>query len=361
VVVNWLTGRFAPVRLLAIPAGVGCLLIYQGPRPSTVEWLAVFAGVALSLAGGALPLTVAISQAGMLLAVEGFTDARAIPIKWMASIALFEVAIRRWGVPTALSSAALSTAYLAKSGAELTGDTAALLFKITAVVGVPVVLGGYIRSVQRNAEQARTGAELQVAGARLAERTAIARELHDIVAHHLSSMALRIGVARHVVADADPRVREVLDDVHANASTALGDLRRLVTALREQPALLVDAAELPDALTAMIARVRLNVTASIDPAVSTVDAVRALTILRVAQEGLTNAAKHGGAQAKLTVSVTGGDAHVEITNDVPGSSTPGSGMGLVGMRERVALAGGTLEVGPAGGGWRLSALLPEPA
>ena len=383
---TWLRGRFAPVRLLVLPAGVGCLLIYRGPSPSTMDWSVMLTSAALTLCGGALPLAVALSQPVLLVIVEQYTDASSIPVKWVASLALFEVAVRRWGLPTVLAAAALSAAYLTKAGDALTSDTAALLFKIAVVVGAPVILGGYQRSLRQIAEQARAQAadadrrrEWEAVAARMAERTTIARELHDMIAHHLASMALRIGVARHVLPETEPRIREVLDDVHANALTALTDLRRLVTALRDSSSgtngvgyLLVESTELPAALRDVVARstrAGMTVDASIEPAIARLDAVRGLTILRLVQEGLTNAAKHAGPGARVAVVVRydEGTAHVEITDDGTGRATnapgwgAGPGVGLIGMHERVALAGGELRVGPTTDGWRLCASLPERA
>src|SRR5256885_209272 len=164
----------------------------------------------------------------------------------------------------------------------------------------------------------------------MTERTAIARELHDMVAHHMASLALRVGVARHVMTDLDPRVCEVLDDVHAGATTALVDLRRLLTALRTQgepEQALAESAELPAAVHALIESARssgLTVEYEIGPELSGLDAVRSLTVLRLVQEGLTNVAKHAGPDAAVRV-CTGLDATggllVDLSND-PGRSKP---------------------------------------
>jgi signal transduction histidine kinase len=382
---TWSPGGFNPVRLLILPAGAGCLLIYAGPSPSTMDWVVMLVAACLTLASGTVPLVVALSQSALLVIVERFTDASSIPVKWVASLAVFEVAARRWGLPAVLAAAALAAAYLTKAGAaEFTANPAALLFKITAVVGAPVLLGGYQRSLQRIAEQARAQAadaerqqELRTVAARMTERTTIARELHDMIAHHLASIALRTGVARHVLSDADPRAREVLDDVHANATTALTDLRKLVTALRDSSSetndvgyLLVESAELPSALHDFAERARragLKVDLSVEPAIARLDAVRGLTVLRLVQEGLTNAAKHAGPGVSVSIAVgyDHGTARVEITDDGTGHGNghngSGPGMGLVGMRERVALAGGELQAGAASGGWRLCAVLPDRA
>lgn len=266
---------------------------------------------------------------------------------------------------------------------NLPADLAAVLYRVTVLIGVPLLLGAYLRLVRQEARQAeaRVAAERrrrhsELALVRVNERSAIARELHDLVAHHIASMVLRVGVARHVLTT-DPKVREVLDDVHASGSATLADLRRLMAVLR-QPAAgaeddhrVVDPVELPAALHQVVERGRrigLLVRERVDPRVTGLDAVRGLAVLRLVQEGLTNVAKHAGQGARvwLEVRITDPDTvTVEVRDDGGAGRTEaapyGLGQGLIGMRERVELLGGELDVGPVGGGWRLAATLPAPA
>ncbi|MEU8813484.1 histidine kinase [Actinoplanes sp. NPDC048796] len=247
-------------------------------------------------------------------------------------------------------------------------------------VGLPLLLGLVVRTNhelgeqrrRREAEEARRR-ESEARADRADERSAIARELHDVVAHHVASMVLRVGVARHVVPGLDPRISAVLDDVHGTGTTALADLRRLVAALRDPSAVRGDAAftaiepgALPAALGAAVERARmtgLTVEADIDEAVGGLDAVRAMAVLRLTQEALTNVAKHAGpaAVARLRVSVEEENVWWEVADEggaPPASAPPGGGHGLTGMHERVAVLGGELTAGPAGSGWRVSAVLP---
>ncbi|MEV5753797.1 histidine kinase [Actinoallomurus sp. NPDC052308] len=368
-----LGGGFAPIRAVLLACAFGCLLLHRTGAPQApADWGFALCSLALGAAGGRLPLTVALGQPALLALAEAFGHVPPIGIKIMASVALFEVALRRWGVPALLAAAALTVVYAAIG---LPGDVPALLYKVAAVVGGPVLLAAYVRSLEQVARSAQERAAEAERAARMSERTAIARELHDMVAHHMASMALRVGVARHVIPRTDPRVTEVLDDVHASASSALADLRRLLTALRDPDdpgRLLTEPTDLPVALDGLVDRARqsgLTVDSSVAPELAGLDAVRGLTLLRLVQEGLTNVVKHAGRQAsvRLAAAMTGdGAVSLEISNDMAGVLPPaggppaaGAGHGLLGMRERVDLVGGSLEVGPAPGGWRLSALLPE--
>nr|BFE79175.1 hypothetical protein GCM10020093_017760 [Planobispora longispora] len=172
---------------------------------------------------------------------------------------------------------------------------------------------------------------------------------------------------------------EVFDDLHATGTAALTDLRRLVALLRDPDGARPDAATaaieadaLPQALRAAVDTARragLTVETVIAPETGALDAVRGLAVLRLTQEALTNVAKHAGptARARLTISVADGDVHVEVTDEGrpdggpgghPADRLTGGGHGLTGMRERVELFGGRFEAGPAGGGWRVAAVLP---
>ena len=258
------------------------------------------------------------------------------------------------------------------------------VFGSMAVICLPVLVGMVVRTTRElgqqqaqrvAAEQSRRESESRAA--RADERATIARELHDVVAHHVASMVLRVGVARHVLPDVDPRVTEVFDDVHGTGSAALADLRRLVALLRAPDSVRGDAAltaiepsALPAALSAAVAnaeRAGVAVDADVDPSVTTVDAARGLALLRLTQEALTNVAKHAGpsARARLRIAVHDGDLRWEVTDDGgtgPAGPVvmPGGGHGITGMRERVEVLGGTLTAAATGSGWRVATVLPPP-
>ncbi|WP_441219954.1 sensor histidine kinase [Phytohabitans sp. LJ34] len=367
----------ARVALLLVLA-VGYLLVMRGSAAGAADWILALTAVVVSAGGGRWPLATTLVQMGLLLAAYEVGHHAAVIVKVAAAIALFELAMRRSGWQVAVGTAAQVSVYVLHP----TGGVAAQLYRAAVMIGAPVLLGAYIRSVRQTAAQAqRRVAEEQrrrrseTRTARANERTAIARELHDVVAHHVASIVLRVGVARHVLPTDDPRVREVLDDVHGSGTATLAALRRLVTVLRDPEVgdtpPFVEPGELHAALDEVVQRGRqvgLDIESSVDPAVGGLDPVRGLAVLRLTQEGLTNVAKHAGtaARAEVSMRLTPDDTVLLEIVDDGGTSPPAlptagdaPGHGLVGMRERVELLGGSLSVGREGRGWRLSALLPS--
>jgi signal transduction histidine kinase len=210
------------------------------------------------------------------------------------------------------------------------------------------------------------------------ERVRIARELHDVVAHTLSVVTFQAGVGRKIAAARPAEALLALRAVEVTGRGALEELRRILGLLRdddgEGPSLVPapgvgDLGELAGTVRAAGIPVTLAVTgdvAALPPAAS-------LTVYRIVQEALTNVVKHArGAQASVRVRADRDGVLITVTDDgrgvaeggvVAGTPAPGEGArhGLVGMRERAAAFGGTLEAGPvAGGGFRVSAFLPLP-
>ena len=197
------------------------------------------------------------------------------------------------------------------------------------------------------------------------ERARIARELHDVVTHHVSVMVIQAGAARSVLADAPEQSRLALLAVEATGRSALTELRHVMGLLSEP---LPDAPEDPqpgiDVLPALIGRmrdagvpVRLTVSGKPRPVGSGIG----LTAYRVVQEALTNMVRHApGAAGTVTVEYLPSALRVEISNtSSPASTGRTGGRGLIGLRERLAVYGGTLlaEARP-GAGYRVEALIP---
>lgn len=377
--------------VVLLAAAVGYLTLFQaGSRSPWLDWGFAFVTVALGLLGGVLPLFTAVAIAVLLALADlfgTFEHGPAAFVKYVAVWALFELAVRRPWSSSAVGAGVLAIVYTLHTWTDLPGELAALVYRIAVTVAVPALLGAYIQATRTLARQAKEHAEHErrhhaaLAGAAaMAERTALARELHDLVAHHISAMVLRVGVARHVAADASPAVGEVLDDVYASGTAALADVRRLVAVLRDPAQGTSDAevaiirpGELPAAIATAVERchtIGITIEASIGPDIAQLDPLRGRTVLRLVQEGLANVARHAGPSARARLSVhlgDSGEACLRIADDGGGRAaappaamtTPaGEGFGLIGMRERVERLGGRFQAGPADCGWELAAEIP---
>jgi signal transduction histidine kinase len=248
-----------------------------------------------------------------------------------------------------------------------------VLFAAFVAVGTWLA-GDVVRSRFSRAERAVGAAhELlaereRAAAATLAEeRSRIARELHDVIAHSVSVMGVQAGAARTLL-DADPgAAREALRSIETTARESVAELQRLLAVLRErddapdgrapQPGL----AQLPGLVEQVRAAglpVELSLSGDGEPPPGI-----ALAGYRIVQEALTNALKHAGAPTTVAVALRGGELYIEVRNAAGRRPSPATGgHGLVGMRERAHLYGGTVEAGPCPeGGFAVSARLPVTA
>lgn len=246
---------------------------------------------------------------------------------------------------------------------------------ITSVVSAGLVLGagGYLATrnallvaLQEQADHAAAERELRDEQARASERTRIAREMHDVLAHKVSLIALHAG-ALELRAGSDARLREGTGLIRTTARQALQELREVLGVLRvensgpgygESPA---DLAALVQASTGAGQIVEL------DDSVGPLPPATARVVYRTVQEGLTNAHKHApGARATVTVNRAGEESvTVTVRNDAGAErpvELPGSGSGLIGLAERIRLVGGSLRSGPSLRDgvrvWELHAVVP---
>jgi signal transduction histidine kinase len=246
------------------------------------------------------------------------------------------------------------------------GDGGAKAVALALLQLVAFWLAGVLVRARRQAISmaARSAAlERQAEQAVAAERARIARELHDIVAHHLSVVVLHAAGAR-ASGGADPAT---LEEIEHSGRQALTETRRLFGVLRDpdqktgrapQPGI----SELP-ALAGSLRAAGLEVSLSIDGDHTALPPAVQVSAYRIVQEALTNVLKHAGpARAEVIVGCADSAVTIEVTDDGPGNPAapaPGGGQGLAGMRERVALFGGDLCAGPRpGGGFAVCARLP---
>jgi signal transduction histidine kinase len=250
--------------------------------------------------------------------------------------------------------------------------TAALnAFRVTADETTFVLLVGVC--VWAFAEAARNRVAAAEASARRAvadERTRIARDLHDVVAHGVSVIVVQAAAAGDVF-DARPDLaRAALGDIEQAGREALADLRRLVAAVRpgdEPPSGPQPGLAQVEALAAQVRSAGLDVVVHEDGEPFALPAGVDLSAYRIVQEALTNTLRHARATtADVTLRWAPGVVELDVVDDGAGAAEaagwPGDGMGLVGMRERAAMLGGELDAGPtAHGGFRVRARLPVEA
>jgi signal transduction histidine kinase len=201
-------------------------------------------------------------------------------------------------------------------------------------------LGGQVEEAQRDQ-------------AVLEERARIARELHDVVAHHVSTIAIQADTARLATPGMPPDGAEKLEAIGDTARDAMTDMRRILGVLRSEPGErepqpgLEGIGDLIEAARSAGTPVRLVLEEPVAPLAPSVE----LTAYRVVQEALTNARRHApGAAVEVELHYDADALRVRVRDDGPGPSGDADGLGLIGMHERVATVGGQLTVGPAGGG-----------
>jgi signal transduction histidine kinase len=240
---------------------------------------------------------------------------------------------------------------------------------VFALVAVAVDSGSARLSAQRalTAQAEQTEAERE-RRAVLEERTRIARELHDIVAHHMSLVAVRAETAPYRLADLPDAVRAEFASLSDVAREALADMRRLLGVLRDdQPAALAPQPRLDDvpALVDAARQAGVTVELSFPATLDQVSPAVGVCAYRIVQESLSNASQHApGTLVTVLVDRDPAAIVLRVANGPgvpsdPGRDGHGTGHGLAGMRERIALLGGSLSAGPApDGGFVVSAVLP---
>jgi signal transduction histidine kinase len=352
-----------PVRLASSLIWLPVILFatYLGSTPVAHPWPSAVAAVV----GGAAWVVISVHPAH-----PRWLHLSAIPVLAVAGIG-FIAAVGGWSAPLGFCFYAVVAA-----GTRLPATAAVAVLVGTAVgvvallrdqpsgltitvLGLAAVLlvGMSRRESQRRDEQrelqlvaAARVQEEHAKAAALAERARIARDVHDVLAHSLSALAVQLQGARLMVLrdGAPPDTVAQIERAQRLATEGLTEARRAVAALRTEP---VDVA---DGLRALVAETP-DATLEIDGAPSGLDATAQETLLRTAQEALTNARRHA-AGAPVAVRLTQRDGATELeVRDRSGAPPPPSngGYGLVGMAERAALAGAELEAGPVEDGWRV--------
>ncbi|GAA0649170.1 histidine kinase [Streptomyces thermocarboxydovorans] len=228
----------------------------------------------------------------------------------------------------------------------------------------------FVQAIRERAERAERTREEEARRRVAEERLRIARDLHDVVAHHIALVNVQAGVAAHVMDRRPDQAKEALSHVREASRTALGELRATVGLLRqsgdpEAPTEPAPGLDRLDDLANTFRSAGLTVEVARADQDTDLPAAVDLAAYRIIQEALTNVQKHAGPGARAEVSIVRVGPHIEITvlDDGAGGRdhepAPGGGHGLLGMRERVTALRGTLTTGPRyGGGFRVHAILP---
>lgn len=382
--------------LIAVTGLAGGLLLWslglhttEGGRPLSGPWLTLVPLLAMSgleLLRRTMPRTALLAGTAAIVA-DQFTPGNIATVLMFTDIVYAAVvygppaSARRIPYATGLITVGATIGFLA----WFQKPSGLLLGVVVGLVSFgPAATGALVRDHRDAAEAARLRAEqtallaeMDRREAIIAERARMARELHDMVANHLSAIAIHSTAALSL--DEPATTRQALTVIRENSVEGLTEMRRLIGLLRDsgddaEPAVAPTLA----GLDALVAQARANGAASgldftLDNAIdadAAPPAPVALAAYRIVQESLTNALKHADA-GEVAVRLTGGTGSaltVTVTSPYgsrPDPRAPGSGAGLVGMRERIALLGGEFEAGPepgpAGYGtriWRVRAMLP---
>ncbi len=303
------------------------------------------------------------------------------PASWMLPLVLASFGIGRYLTGCSLALSALSVAGLLlgvmTALALLTGFSPDAVFGVIGTFG-PWALGVTVRNAEDRAattaleaERARVEDQLAADRSVRAERDRLAREIHDVLAHSLSLMVVQAAVAESLGADDPEAAQQASREVQAAGRAALDEVGRLVRLIREEPVLedlgRLDhiQADLVGGLRTLgedVSRAGLPVTLDL-PETGTLSPALQLTVYRIVQEALTNALKYAvGARAHVSLLRQPDLLEVSVSNTRSDAGPParrGSGNGLAGLQERVALYSGTLSYGPDEvGGFTLVARLP---
>ncbi|MGB7425032.1 MAG: histidine kinase [Ornithinimicrobium sp.] len=337
-------------------------LVYrQDLAPIPLLLLAVFGVLGALLWRRSHPLAAVLAAFGTLMIVDVLriiTGSDGVLLNSISAALILAYAVFRWGSGReAASGLGVILLWLAVTNVA---DTVRLwemvaaygFFLFAAALGAAIRYRAKIRVRDIDEAKAR-------------EREQLARELHDTVAHHVSGIVIQAQAGRAVATSHPERSVEALVTIEDAATRTLTELRAIVGVLRASQesefAPQRGVAEVEQLATDALTRPCVTVTLSgevddLSPAVGA-------AIYRLAQESITNARRHARHATEVAVAVTGDADRVRLTVDddgsVPTGSRATSGYGLVGMRERATMLGGTFDAGPAERGWRVEAVLPR--
>jgi signal transduction histidine kinase len=353
-------------RLLAagdVPAGLALTLglvqalplVVAMYRPMTGFWLSLAAGMLVSevaRAGGDGPVWAEpslLAHLGVLALIGLQARPQVLVALWLLTLAAGAILVQRM------------------PGMDASADLGEMTVLSAVVLAAAAALGGRREAQRRLAEQQRISDDERARRALLEERARIARELHDVVAHHMSVIAIQAEAAPYRVPDPPEELASSFATIRASATEGLRELRRVLGVLRADgaagdPAPQPDLGRL-DELVAGVAAAGLAVTTTVTGDPRPLPPGVELSAYRIVQEALSNVLRHaGGSDVRVEIVYRPAALELRVRNGpppVPPAPSPGAGHGLPGMRERAAMLGGELAAGPdPDGGYAVAAVLP---
>lgn len=340
-----------------VPAGLACLVLVARRRWTRATFATAVVGT------GA---TIALAQGHPI-----FTFAEAIAIYTVAVRSERRTTIAAFG----LSALVLMAVIASTPAGRQAQSFLAAVSGVVAMSAVAASLGdavrsrrAYISAVEERAVRAELSREEEARRQVVEERLRIARELHDVVAHHVAVVSVQAGLAEHLVLTQPHAAHQALHHVRSASAAILDELSGILTVLRRADEPGSTRAPAPglgrlDDLLGSYVEAGLPVQWSVSGQPRELGGNVDLVAYRVVQEALTNAHKHGVRGARVAVTYTADAVVLDVANPVrePTADRPQNGHGLTGMRERAAAVGGDLHVGPdAQGEFRVRLTLPTP-
>jgi signal transduction histidine kinase len=369
---RWWTGTRLDAVLAVLLAVVSLAFVLGIPASPPYE----SAGVVTCLLAVCGPLTLLWRQTAPLAAQAGTSSALVATaavgspiglLDWPAWIALFSC-FAVGGLHLRLAASVIASlsvvGYVVFDRGEPLADLPFIILTFLLATVAGELSSRRTRAVAREAARAAANREQALAAERLLlqERGRLARELHDSLGHTVNVMVLQAGVGRRVFADNPGYAQEALTSIETTGRRALEELDRLLRVLQPDGRKPLAAPFEPTVsdLRELAERIRATgrpVEMRVDGISLTPGGARAL--YRIVQEALTNAVRHTSAgRIQVEVSQVADQVLLEVVNEGNGFRDPVAGRGLVNMRERARLEGGTLEAGPVEGGFRVRAVLP---
>ncbi|HST81046.1 MAG TPA: histidine kinase [Kineosporiaceae bacterium] len=292
------------------------------------------------------------------------------PVAVAAIVAIFSLS-RRIDRRPAVLLALVCGPTLIVGGAWRTGNWLSTeSISLLAWTGFAAALGqaiksqkAYVQAVEERALRAEQTREEEAGRRVIEERMRIARELHDVVAHHIAVIQVQAGVVDHLLTEQPTAAREALGHVRRSSKMVLDELSGMLNVLRQadEPITPTDPAPGMDRLVTLIeqfAASGLKVDWRFTGTPLTLPAAIDVVTYRLVQEGLTNAHKHGTGSVDMVLDFKPTELMIDIVNQIAGTAV-GSGHGLAGMRERAHAVGGVVSAAPQGQGtWRVTARMP---